>query len=102
MRPLPAAHFTRCAYRSSTRVPDNYHLEYDGRYCPVSYTMLGKPAILKATVGEARICDERNKLPCVHPRAYERLPLCIADDSHMPPEHAFAKAANIHAPSIEP
>ena len=33
----------------------------------VLYTYKGKPAILKATMTEIRICDEYNRLICRHP-----------------------------------
>ena len=62
MKALPAGHFTVCDYKYFLRVPDNYHLECDGHYCSVAYTMHGKPALLKAAMSEIRICDENNRL----------------------------------------
>ena len=55
-----------------------------------------KPAILKATMTEIRICDEYNRLICRHPRSYRDFPLYITDDSHMPPEHLYYKEVNAH------
>ena len=70
MRPLPGRNFTVCDYRFFPRVPDNYHLEYDGHYYSVLYTRHGRPAMLKATMSEIRICNENNRLLCKHPRSY--------------------------------
>ena len=56
----------------------------------------GKPAILKATMTEIRICDEYNRLICRHPRSYRDFPLYITDDNHMPPEHLYYKEVNAH------
>ena len=96
MHPLPYGDFKICDYRYFLRIPDNYHLEYDGHYYSVLYTHHGKPAILKATMTEIRICDENNKLLCTHQRSYKEFPLYITDDSHMPPEHLYYKELNAH------
>ena len=47
MSPLPQGRFTVCDYKFFLRVPDNYHLEYDGHYYSVLYTRHGKPAMLR-------------------------------------------------------
>ena len=96
MRPLPDTHFTICEYKHFSRIPDNYHLEYDGHYYSVPYTYHGKPAFLKATMTEIRICDESNRLICKHVRTYKDFPRYITDDSHMPAEHAYYKGLNAH------
>ena len=57
---------------------------------------MGKPAILKATMTEIRICDEYNRLICKHPRSYKEFPLYITDDKHMPSEHLYYKGINAH------
>lgn len=94
MNKLPGENYTLCDYKYFLKVPDNYHLEYDAHYYSVLYTQLGKPAILKATMTEIRICDEYNRLICKHPRSYRDFPLYITDDSHMPPEHLYYKEVN--------
>ncbi len=94
MNQLPGGKYTLCDYKSFSRVPDNYHLEYDGHYYSVLYTYLGKPAILKATMTEIRICDANNRLICTHPRSYKRFPIYITDDSHMPADHQYYKELN--------
>lgn len=96
MRSLPDTHFTICEYKHFSRIPDNYHLEYDGHYYSVPYTYHGKPAFLKATMTEIRICDESNRLICKHVRTYKDFPRYITQESHMPAEHAYYKGLNAH------
>ena len=96
MRPLPGGCYALCDYRYYARVPDNYHLEYDGHYYSVLYTYHGKPAILKATMSEIRICDENNRLICRHPRSYKDFPRYITDVAHMPEHRQYYKELNSH------
>ena len=60
-------------------------------FCAYYY---GKPAILKATATEIRICDQYNKLICKHRRAYAPFPKYITDNEHMKPEHLYYKEVN--------
>ena len=94
LKPLPGGSFTVCDYKAVNKVPDNYHIEYDGHYYSVVYTHCGKPAILKATSSEIRICDQYNRLICTHKRSYKEFPLYITEDSHMRPEHLYYKEVN--------
>lgn len=96
MRPVPGGSFVTCDYRYFLRVPDNYHLEYDGHYYSILYTYHGYPAMLKATMSDIRICDENNRLICTHPRSYKDFPRYITDNAHMPPEHRYYKELNAH------
>ena len=94
LKPLPGGTYTVCDYKTVTHIPDNYHVEYDNHYYSVVYTHCGKPAIIKATASEIRICDQYNRLICKHPRAYRELPRYITKDDHMPPEHQYYKEVN--------
>ena len=94
LKPLPGGNFTVCDYKPVSRIPDNYHIEYDGHYYSVLYSYCGKPAILKALPSEIRICDQYNRLICKHKRSYDSFPLYVTDDSHMRPEHLFYKEVN--------
>lgn len=96
MNKLPGENYTLCDYRYFLKIPDNYHLEYDAHYYSVLYTYLGKPAILKATMTEIRICDEYNRLICKHPRSYLGFPMYVTEASHMPKEHQYYKEVNAH------
>ncbi len=94
MKPLPGDKYAACDYKYVLRIPDNYHLEYDGHYYSVLYTYSGQPAILKATLSEIRICDRNNRLICTHRRSYTDFPKYITEDSHMKPSHLYYKDVN--------
>lgn len=94
MKPLPGGKYAACDYKYVLRIPDNYHLEYDGHYYSVLYTYRGQPAILKATFSEIRICDRNNRLLCTHRRSYTDFPRYITEDSHMKPSHLYYKDVN--------
>lgn len=96
MKPLPGGKYATCDYKYFTSVPNTYHLEYDGHYYSVLYTYYGKPAILKATPSEIRICDSNNRLITTHRRSYKEFPKYITVDSDMPPEHQYYKEVNAH------
>ena len=94
MKPLPGGSYVICDYKAVLKVPNNYHIEYDGHYYSVFYTHCGKPAILKATPSQIRICDQYNRLICTHKRIYSEFPLYVTEDDHMPPEHIYYKEVN--------
>lgn len=94
MKPLAGESFTLCDYKYFAHIPNNYHLLYDDHYYSVLYTYYNQPAILKATLGEIRICDRNNKLICVHRRSYKEFPKYITKPEHMKPEHLYYKEVN--------
>ena len=94
MKSLSDGSFTLCDYKPFERIPNNYHLLYDGHYYSVLYTYYNKPAILKATPTEIRICDQNNRLICSHKRCYNDYPKYVTNDSHMPPGHLYYKEIN--------
>lgn len=96
LKPLNGARFSPCDYKVVSSIPDNYHIEYDGHYYSVSYTLHGKPAILKAMFNEIEICDEYNRLITKHQRVYSTFPKYITKDEHMPKEHLYYKNVNQH------
>lgn len=94
LRPLADGMFSPCDYKYFSKVPNNYHLEYDDHYYSVLYTYFGEPVILKATVFEIKICDKNNKLICTHDRLYERFPKYSTINDHMPSDHRFYSDVN--------
>jgi len=94
MKPLPGGSYVVCDYKAILKVPNNYHIEYDGHYYSVLYSYCGKPAILKATPSEIKICDQYNRLICTHKRSYKDFPLYITADNHMKPEHLYYREVN--------
>ena len=89
MKPQLGDRYAPCDYKYVLKIPDNYHIEYDGHYYSVLYTYCGQPAIIKATLSEIRICDRNNRLLCTHRRSYTDFPKYITDDSHMKPSHLY-------------
>lgn len=94
MKPLSPGMFSVCDYKYFSKVPDNYHLEYDDHYYSVSYKTHGKPAILKATFDSIIITDENNFVLATHKRSYTEFPRYITVDEHMHPDHKFYKDVN--------
>ena len=39
MKPLPGGCYTACDYKAVLKVPNNYHIEYDGHYYSVLYVI---------------------------------------------------------------
>lgn len=96
LKPLSGARFSPVDYKVVTGIPDNYHIEYDGHYYSVSYTLHGKPAILKATFHEIIICDQYNRKIAEHRRVYSTFPKYVTQDEHMPKEHLYYRNINQH------
>ena len=94
MRSLDNGSFALCEYKYFSKVPNNYHLLYDGHYYSVMYTQYGQPVILKATMAEIRICDRNNKLLCAHRRSYTDFPKYITKPEHMKPKHQYYRDVN--------
>ena len=96
LKPLSSARFSPVDYKVGTSIPDNYHIEYDGHYYSVSYTLHGKAAILKATFHEVIICDQYNRKIAEHRRVYSTFPKYVTQDEHMPKEHLYYRNINQH------
>lgn len=45
MKPLPGGEYTTCDYKAVLKVPNNYHIDYDGHYYSVLYTYCGHSKI---------------------------------------------------------
>ena len=45
MKPLPGGSYTICDYKAVLKVPNNYHIEYDGHYYSVLYSYCGMATI---------------------------------------------------------
>lgn len=94
MKLLAQESFTLCDYKYFEHVPNNCHLLYDNHYYSVLYTYYDKPAILKATLGEIKICDQDNNLICAHKRSYREFPKYITVKEHMKKEHQYYQEVN--------
>lgn len=94
MKPQLGDRYTPCDYKYVLKIPDNYHIEYDGHYYSVLYAYCGHPAIIKATLSEIRICDRNNRLLYTHRRYYTDFPKYITDNNHMKPSYLYYKDGN--------
>lgn len=94
MRALPDGTFTLWEYDAVKKVPQDYHLRFDKHLYSVPYRMVGKPAILRASVKEIIIVDESNQLLARHRRIHNPSPLKSTDPEHYHPSHRFAAEVN--------
>ncbi len=94
MKPLPKTSFSLFDYRFISKVPNNYHVDYDGHYYSIPFSYAGKSVIVKASFSEIRITDENNRLIHSHFRSYKPFPKYITVDEHMPSNHQYWKQVN--------
>ena len=67
MKPLPGGCYTACDYKAVLKVPNNYHIEYDGHYYSVLYSYCGKPSGLQAIAKNEREAGKREReIPSYH------------------------------------
>lgn len=87
LRPLPAQKYeiADIVFRS---VGDNYHVEYDGFYYSVPYTLHKERVTLRATNAMIEIFDKNHIRMASHKRQYTTSKgRYVTDDAHMPPNH---------------
>ena len=87
LKPLPNQKY-EIADVKTKKVPGNYHLEYDGFYYSVPYTLYGEQVVLRATSKTIEVLDKERTRIASHVRCtdvyggrYETRP------EHMPPNH---------------
>jgi transposase len=85
LRPLPASRFTHSEYKRC-RVGDNYHVEYDGFYYSVPYTLFKQRVTVRADVNIVEILDEKGRRVALHKRRRSGSRY-ISDPLHMPEKH---------------
>ena len=94
MKPLPQSRFSSVDYKYVSKVPSNYHVEYDGHYYSIPFEYADKPVMIKASFTEVKIVDENNSLIYKHSRSYKKFPKYVTEDSHMPSAHLYWKEIN--------
>lgn len=94
MKPLPQSSFSLVDYKYVSKVPNNYHVEYDNHYYSIPFKYYDKPVIVKASFTEVKIVDENNCLIHKHSRSYKAFPKYITVDEHMPSSHKYWKEIN--------
>jgi len=85
LRPLPRQRF-EVAEIVARRVPDNYHVEYDGFYYSVPFTLHGQMVSLRATATVIEILDKNHIRVASHVRKTNGKRY-VSDTLHMPPHH---------------
>ena len=85
LRPLPPNRFELVSY-VTRRVPDSYHVEYDGRYYSLPYTLFKQEVTIRATTTMIEVIDGNRERVALHIRSYtgSRYVTC---PSHMPESH---------------
>jgi len=67
-------------------VPDNYHVEYEGFYYSVPYTLYTKKVLVRATAKIIEVFDDNRLRVASHIRKYSGKRY-VTDDEHMPENH---------------
>ena len=89
LRPLPVARYEHAEY-AFRRVPDNYHVEYDGFYYSVPYTMHKQKVTLRVSAGTIEIINENRERMALHVRRYSGSRYATIR-GHMPKNHQYQR-----------
>jgi len=85
LRPLPTARFEQATY-VTRRVPDNYHVEYEGFYYSVPYTIFRQEVTVRATVSTVEVINSGRERVALHQRRYAGSRY-VTQTKHMPEKH---------------
>ena len=85
LRPLPAKRF-ECVQYVTRRVPDNYHVEYEGFYYSVPYTLFKQDVTIRASGSMVEIMNNNRECVALHQRRYDGTRY-ITEKAHMPEKH---------------
>jgi transposase len=93
LRPLPVQPYEHPCY-AGRKVPNNYHLEYDGFYYSVPYQYYKRQVTVKATNSVIEVYADRLNRIAIHERRYTGSRY-VTERSHMPPNHQAQQDANM-------
>jgi len=85
LRSLPIDRFQYAAY-ATRRVPDNYHVEYDGFYYSVPYTLFKQEVTVRATAAMIEVTDKNRERVSLHQRRSSGSRY-VTNPAHMPEKH---------------
>ena len=88
--PLPAARYEYIEY-ARRRVPDNYHVEYDGFYYSVPYTLFKEWVVIRASQTVIEVLGDDGRRVAFHVRHFSGRKYVTADE-HMPENHRRQRA----------
>ena len=86
LRPLPQEPFESYVTKVVTRVPNNYHLEYDGFYYSVPYNYFNQPAVMHIFAKKLEIFTKDGVRIAIHQRRFNGKRY-VTDSEHMPENH---------------
>jgi transposase len=92
LRPLPATRYEHVEY-IERRVPDNYHVEYDGRYYSVPYTLFREKVTIRAGMRMIEILNGNRERVALHQRARDGSRY-VTLTTHMPKKHQYQQEIN--------
>ena len=92
LRPLPPTRYEHVEY-VMRRVPDNYHVEYDGRYYSVPYTLFKQKVTLRIGTNMIEILTENRERVALHQRQRSGSRY-VTITEHMPKKHQCQREAN--------
>ena len=87
LRPLPKTRYQHAEY-ALRRVPDNYHVEYDGFYYSVPHTMHKQQVTLRVSGTAVEIINDNRERVVVHMRRYSGSRY-VTVRGHMPKNHQY-------------
>jgi hypothetical protein len=85
LRPLPPERFEYALY-TTRRVPDNYHVEYDGYYYSVPYTLFKQEVTIRATTSAIEVINGNRECMALHQRRRHGSRY-VTQPGHMPEKH---------------
>jgi len=89
LRPLPQVRYEHVEY-VARRVPDNYHVEYNGWYYSVPYTLFKQKVTLRAGSNMVEILNENRERVALHQRRRSGSRYVTVTE-HMPKKHQFQR-----------
>jgi hypothetical protein len=92
LRPLPQQPY-QCPSYVERKVPNNYHVEYEGFYYSVPHQYYQQKVTIKATYKAIEVYADRLNRIAFHERRYTG-PRYVTERSHMPPNHQAQQDAN--------
>jgi hypothetical protein len=92
LRPLPQTRYEHVEY-VVRRVPDNYHVEYDGRYYSVPYTLFKQKVTLRAGIHMIEVLNENRERVALHQRQRHGSRY-VTITEHMPKKHQYQQETN--------
>ena len=93
LRPLPFMPYEIPIYKER-KVPDNYHVEFEGFHYSVPFTYYKQKVTIKATFSVIEVYIDRLTRIAIHQRRYTGTRY-VSERCHMPPNHQAQHDANL-------